>query len=51
MNTGSWSTGVAILCLGVIALAIFATTSVFYGIESAYYRWKNRRQNAKDEKL
>jgi hypothetical protein len=48
LDTGNWGMGVGILCMIVMVLIMGAVFSAYYAIEGAYYRWKRRRQQAKD---
>lgn len=49
LESGKWGAGVGVLCMVIMGLAFVVASSVYYTLESAYYRWKNRRQNTGEE--
>ncbi len=50
IQSGTWGMGVGILCMVVMGLALILASSVYFGLESAYHRWKQRQENARNRK-
>jgi predicted membrane channel-forming protein YqfA (hemolysin III family) len=50
LQSGTWGACVGILCMVVMGFALFVASSVCYSLESAYYRWKSKRQKPGDWK-